>query len=128
MNEPQLILKSIAPQFVVPDVVRTAEYYRDQLGFKILGYFAEPPVYAMVARDGVEIHFGKADGNGVKVNESVRKGLGNDAYIWVSDIDALFDELSGKKVEIIEGPVKRIYESTEVVIRDCNGFQLVFAN
>ncbi len=48
-------------------------------------------------------------------------------YIWVSDINALSEELSGKDVEILEGPVQRIYESTEVVVRDCNGFQLVFA-
>ena len=127
MVETPLQLKSIAPQFVVPDVVKTAEYYRDQLGFTILGYFGDPPVYAMVARDGVEIHFGKANGEHVHVNESVRKGLGTDAYIWVTDINALFKELSGCDVEIIEGPVKRIYESTEVVIRDCDGRQLVFA-
>ena len=118
----------LSPQLVVPDVVTTAEYYRDELGFKILGYFADPPVYAMVERDEVEIHFGKADGGAtVQVNESLRKGLGNDFYIWVSDIDALFEELSGKNVEIVEGPVKRIYESVEVVVKDCNGFQLVFA-
>ena len=118
----------LAPQIVVPDVVSTAEYYRDELGFKILGYFADPPVYAMVERDEVEIHFGKADeGAAVHVNETLRRGLGNDLYIWVSDIDALFDELSAKNVEIVEGPVKRIYESVEVVVKDCNGFQLVFA-
>jgi catechol 2,3-dioxygenase-like lactoylglutathione lyase family enzyme len=120
--------KRLSPQIVVPDVVRTAEYYRDELGFKILGYFADPPVYAMVERDEVEIHFGKADeGAAVQVNENLRRGLGNDLYIWVSDIDALFDELSAKNVEIVEGPVKRIYESVEVVVKDCNGFQLVFA-
>ena len=37
-------LTGIAPQFVVPNVVGTAEYYRDKLGFEILGFFAEPPV------------------------------------------------------------------------------------
>jgi hypothetical protein len=42
--------EDIVPQFVVPDVVRTAEYYRDVLGFTILGYFLDPPVYAMVRR------------------------------------------------------------------------------
>ena len=120
-------LKSIVPQFVVPDVVRTAEFYRDQLGFKILGYFAEPPVYSMVARDNVEIHFGKADDRTVQLNESLRPGQGNDAYIWVTDVHAIFEELSNKDIEILEGPVKRIYESTEVVIRDCDGHQLVFA-
>ena len=120
--------KRLAPQIVVPDVVATAEYYRDKLGFKILGYFADPPVYAMVERDEVEIHFGKADeGSTVQVNETLRKGVGNDLYIWVSDIDAMFEELSARNVEIVEGPVKRIYESIEIVIRDCNGFQLVFA-
>jgi len=120
--------KRLAPQIVVPDVVRTAEYYRDELGFKILNYFADPPVYAMVERDDVEIHFGKADeGSTVQVNEALRKGLGNDLYIWVSDIDAMFEELSAKNVEIVEGPVKRVYESVEVVVKDCNGFQLVFA-
>lgn len=121
-------LKSVAPQFVVTDVVRTAEYYRDQLGFTILGYFAEPPVYAMVARDGVELHFGKGDAGAIVPNERLRKGLGNDVYIWVTDIHALYEELSDKDVEILEGPVKRVYESTEVVVRDCNGYQLVFAD
>jgi catechol 2,3-dioxygenase-like lactoylglutathione lyase family enzyme len=35
----------------VPDVVATAEFYRDKLGFELLGYFLDPPVYAMVRRD-----------------------------------------------------------------------------
>jgi catechol 2,3-dioxygenase-like lactoylglutathione lyase family enzyme len=46
--------RMISPQFVVPDVVAAAEYYRDILGFRILGYFLDPPVYAIVARDSVE--------------------------------------------------------------------------
>ena len=120
------ILKSVAPQLVVPDVVATAEYYRDVLGFKILGYWAEPPVYSMVARDGVEIHFGKAEAVGAS-NATVRSGS-FDLYIWVSDVEAIFQELTVSGADILEGPVKRVYESTEVVVRDLNGFHLVFAN
>ena len=120
--------KRIAPQYVVPDVVQTAEFYRDKLGFKILGYFADPPVYAMVARDAAEIHFGKLDeGASVQVNETLRGGIGNDLYVWVSDINELHRELQDRGVEILEGPVRRIYNSIEVVIKDCNGFQIVFA-
>ena len=33
----QAKLKMVLPQFIVPDVVAAAEYYRDLLGFKILG-------------------------------------------------------------------------------------------
>jgi hypothetical protein len=120
-------LKQVAPSFVVADVVKTAEYYRDELGFNILGYFLDPPVFAMVARDGVEFHFGKGDeGKEVQVNESVRKGLGTDAYIFVDDVQALYEELREKNVEIVEGPVRRVYDCIELTVRDCNGFQLVF--
>jgi len=80
----------------------------------------------MVQRDGVEIHFGKADASGTS-NSEVRKGS-FDVYIWVSDINAIFEELTVAGANILEGPVKRIYESTEVVVRDCNGFILVFAD
>ena len=119
--------KRIATQFVVEDVVATAEYYRDVLGFEILGYFADPPIYAMVARDGVEMHFGKADSEPQSSSVELRR-VGFDAYIWVNDIQGLFDELSAAGANIIEGPVQRVYGSNEVVIRDCNGFQLVFGD
>ena len=116
----------LAPQFVVADVQKTAEYYRDKLGFEILGYFKEPPVYAMVRRGNAEIHFGKSDSEKVQMNENVRRGLGTDAYIFVNDITALERELVDNGVDIIEGPVKRIYNCVEITVKDCNGFQLVF--
>jgi catechol 2,3-dioxygenase-like lactoylglutathione lyase family enzyme len=119
-------LKSVAPQLVVSDVVATAEYYREILGFRVLGYWADPPVYSMVARDGVEIHFGKAEEAGTS-NAAVRSGS-FDLYIWVSDVQAIFEELTERGADILEGPVKRVYESTEVVVRDINGFTLVFAD
>ena len=120
------VLTGIAPQFVVPDVVKTAEFYRDKLGFELLGFFADPPVYAMVRRGSAEIHFGKADRDLIQVNETVRKGLGSDAYVFVSDVNALYEEFVGRGVEITEGPIKRIYNCTEITVKDCNGFQLVF--
>jgi catechol 2,3-dioxygenase-like lactoylglutathione lyase family enzyme len=127
MNRP-VEFKRIATQFIVDDVVRTAEYYRDVLGFDLLGYFADPPVFAMVSRGAAEMHFGKADGSAQTSNRLLRRGLGCDAYIWVDDISKLHDELSASGAHIIEGPVKRIYHSTEIVVQDCNGFVIVFGN
>jgi catechol 2,3-dioxygenase-like lactoylglutathione lyase family enzyme len=118
----------MAPQLVVTDVVKTAEFYRDKLGFKILGYFLDPPVYAMLERDNVELHFGKADGDTMQTNEAVRKGLGSDVYIWTNDLEALHKELIANNLEIVEGPVKRVYGTTEITIRDCNGFTIVFGD
>lgn len=120
--------KKIATQFVVEDVVATAEYYQNVLGFNLLGYFADPPVYAMLARDGVEMHFGKADGRSVDESSVKFRRVGFDAYIWVDDIQGLFEELKASGANIIEGPIKRIYESTEIEVEDCNGFKLVFGD
>ena len=61
MSEP-VRFKTIIPHFVVLDVVKTTEYYRDVLGFAILGYFLDPPLFALVKCDDAELHFGKADG------------------------------------------------------------------
>lgn len=70
--------------------------------------------------------FGKTDSNEMKVNESVRRGLGNDAYIIVSDIDLLHREFVERGVNIVEGPVRRVYGRTELIITDCNGFKIAF--
>ena len=119
-------LKTISPQFVVPDVKVAAEYYRDVFGFKILGYFQEPPVYAIVQRDDVAIHFGQADhGHGASPNAGRRAGS-LDAYIWVTDVDALNAELASRGAKIVEGPMKTVYECYEIVVEDRFGFRLTF--
>lgn len=119
-------LHSAAPHFAVADVVKTAEYYRDVLGFELLGYFLDPPVFAMVARDGVEIHIGKQDEGQTAVPNSAFRKIGVDAYIFVTNVADLAEELKSKGADIVEGPVKRIYDRTELIIRDCNGYRIAF--
>ena len=116
----------LSPQFVVPDVIRSAEYYRDKYGFKIDGYFMDPPIYALVSRGGASIHFGKSDDGTVKTNDLVRKHSCLDAYILISDVISLHDELKRRGANIIEGPVERIYGRTEITVQDDDGFYLVF--
>lgn len=69
--------QGIAPHFVVPDVANAAEYYRDEFGFEILGYFAEPPVFAMVRRDKIIIQFGKLNPGAVSAPNSQRRAFGS---------------------------------------------------
>src|SRR5262249_53082919 len=107
-------------------VVRSAEYYRDVFGFEILGYFLDPPVFAIVRRDGSEIHFGKSDKGEVNLNNTVRRGLGTDAYIFISDVLSLHDELQQRGANIVEGPVERPYDRTEITVLDEDGYQIVF--
>ena len=131
MAEPQIKAKakckSICPHFVVPDVVSSAEYYRDVLGFKILSYFLDPPVFAVVARDDVVIHFGKSDNGALPSPNATRRSIGVDAYIWVNDLDALYAELQGRGARILEPPAMRVYKCYELLVEDNCGFRLCFS-
>ena len=127
-GKPAVRLTMVSPEFIVPDVVAAAEYYQDVLGFRILSYFLDPPVFSIVARDAVEIHFGKADhGAPPSPNVLPRRGLGLDAYIWVNDLDRLHAELQGRDAKIIEAPLVRVYQCYEMVVEDNFGFRLCFA-
>ena len=131
MAEPQIKAaakcKSICPHFVVPDVVASAEYYRHFLGFKILSYFLDPPVFAVVARDNVVIHFGKSDNGALPSPNVGRRGIAVDAYIWVDDLDALYAELQGRGAKLLEPPTARVYKCYELVVEDNCGFRLCFS-
>lgn len=118
-------LKGIAPQFVVADVVRAAEHYRDALGFTIADYFGDPPVFAIVSRDGVEIHLGKGDTRSIVPNRTVRRD-GLDAYIWVENLDTLAYELQARGAKILEGPVSRSYGMRELIVEDDQHYRLAF--
>ena len=100
----------ISPQFVVPDVVVAAEYYRRVLGFRILGYFLDPPVFAIVARDSVEIQFGRAAGETPPSPNWTRRQGSLDAYIWVNDLHRLHTELKACGAKIIEAPELTVYK------------------
>jgi catechol 2,3-dioxygenase-like lactoylglutathione lyase family enzyme len=119
-------LKTISPQFVVPDVVSAAEYYRNILGFQILGYFHEPPVYSIVRRDTVEIHLGKADAVSNAAPHARYRQDSTDVYIWVDDVDARFEELKSRGAKIVEPPTVRKCHCYEMVAEDKFGFRLAF--
>ena len=120
------------PQFAVPDLVRTAEYYRDVLGFQIAGYWDgesvshvpdAPPVFAIVWRDQIQLFFNRADERDVHTD---RANDAPDAYLRVIGIDALADELRASGADILDGPEDRVYGQRELVVRDCNELILCF--
>ena len=82
------MIRQIAPQFFTLDIPGTLAYYTDKLGFKCLGTWQDPPVYAIVARDQHKIHFRCAappTGNPDKYSDELL-----DAYLLIEDADALY--------------------------------------
>jgi len=118
------MIRRIAPQFFTSNIPRTLTYYEDKLGFKCLGKWQDPPVYAIVARDQQAIHFRCAEPPTASPNKYSDELL--DAYVFIEDADALYAEYATRGVEFTRGLANMPWNSREFVVKDCDGRLLAF--
>jgi uncharacterized glyoxalase superfamily protein PhnB len=118
------MIRRIAPQFFTSNILRTLTYYEDKLGFKCLGKWQDPPVYAIVARDQQAIHFRCAEPPTTNPNKYSDELL--DAYVFIEDADALYAEYATQGVEFTRGLANMPWNSREFVVKDCDGRLLAF--
>jgi uncharacterized glyoxalase superfamily protein PhnB len=114
--------------FLVDDVLRTAEYYRDVLGFEIEFVYGDPPFFGSVSRDDAVINFSLSEPPGRR-NSVASAGPGNgvDATIVVTDVDEICEELQGRGANIIKAPESMDYGMREGHIEDMNGYRLALS-
>jgi len=118
------MIRQIAPQFFTMDLPATLAYYSEKLGFECVGVWQDPPVYAIVMRDGQRIHFRCATQpiqSAAKYDDELL-----DAYVFVDDADALHAEYAARAVEFTRGLANTPWRSREFVVKDCDGRLLAF--
>jgi len=118
------MIRRIAPQFFTTDIPGTLAYYEGKLGFKCLGTWQEPPVYAIAARDEQAIHFRCAEPPTANPDKYSDELL--DAYIAIEDVDALYAEYAARGVEFTRELGNTPWQSREFVVKDCDGRLLAF--
>jgi len=121
---------NVAPFFVVDDVVATANYYRDKLGFRYERFWGEPPCFCMVWRNGITIMLSQFEQSGLmRPNHTVDPEKSAwDAYIWIDDADALNAEFKASGVKIARDICDQPYGCRDFDIEDCNGYRLCFGH
>jgi predicted enzyme related to lactoylglutathione lyase len=119
---------SVAPCFIVDDVVSTANFYRDKLGFSYSRFWNDPPSFCMVSRSGAIIMLTQHDQVGaMRPNRLVDpEGATWDAYLWIDDADGLHAELKSKGVKITRDLCTQPYGCRDFDVEDCNGYRLCF--
>ncbi len=121
---------SVAPYFLVDDVVATAGFYREKLGFEYERFWGDPPTFCMVRRHGVVIMLAQTETPGVvrpnRVADPERDAL--DAYLWVEDADALRAELAERGVLPARELCDQPYGMRDFEVDDCNGYRLCFGH
>jgi uncharacterized glyoxalase superfamily protein PhnB len=120
-------LYGIAPYLIVDDIFKSAEFYRDKLGFDYNRIWGEPPQFVIVHRDGVHIMLKciSSPGN-IRPNYHVNPDACWDAYIWVKDADALYDELRSRGVKITREIEDAPYGCRDFDVEDNSGYILCF--
>lgn len=126
-QNPDKQILGTAPCFFVKDIQRSVAYYRDVLGFATNRIWGEPPCFAMPQRDGFTIMLSQAeDPLIVRPNGSLDAW---DAYVWVLDADALFEEFTSKGVLVGCPPQDQLYYGNrEFTVKDPDGYVLAFAH
>ncbi|HSR51658.1 MAG TPA: VOC family protein [Acidobacteriota bacterium] len=118
------------PTLIVPDVTAAAEYYRDCLGFEILGIWGSG--YSIVERGGVILHFAGMDEEHrqsapvVPNQKFTDRWAMWDIYVHTDAVEALYQELKAKGAEVPQEPYDANHGNREFHILDLNGYRLAF--
>jgi len=122
---PQTVrLTGIAPQFLVDDLAAAVAYYRDRLGFGV--DFCYYSFYAGVSRDGFAIHL-KCAPKTVSDRVHRRQHEHLDAYIGVSGVAALEEELRSRGARITKSLEARPWSCLDFYVEDPDGYILCFS-
>jgi len=120
MTSPAVVsLRDAATLFVVQDVLRSVEHYRDVLGFRVEFTYGEPTFYAGIERDNVAIHLQAA-------SETKRQPGHGAINVFVTDVDPLYQELKARGARTTEEPADRPYGMRDFDIVDLDGNLLCF--
>jgi predicted enzyme related to lactoylglutathione lyase len=119
-------LLRLAPVLLVDDVAASARHFRDRLGFTIDRL---DPDLAVVSRGPAALLLRGDPEAGESLVRANRETLGApcwDVYIWVDDLDRLYDELKGRGASISRPPEDAGQGLRQLEVIDSNGYTLCF--
>lgn len=119
--------KSFTPNLIVSDIDRSAEFYREGLGFTTVTTVPDqaPFAFVMLERDGLKLFLNSkasAEGEGYAV-EVGRAGVA--LYIMVEGIGILWKQLQAR-VPIAMPLHTQFYGTTEFAVVDPDGYYITF--
>jgi uncharacterized glyoxalase superfamily protein PhnB len=118
MEANDMTMQNVAPLLPANNVAEAMAWYRDVLGFGD-AWMYEHQDYAIVNRDGVEIHLFK-----MKIDPKKSDFM---VYIRVKDIESLYEEYKAKNLIHPNAPLQvKPWGQKEFAISDLNGALLTF--
>jgi catechol 2,3-dioxygenase-like lactoylglutathione lyase family enzyme len=108
-----------ATVFVVADIARSIQHYRDVLGFSVSFEYGAPTFYACLCRDEVALHL-------LAARQTKRLPGNGGICVFVKDVDAVHAELAARGANVIKPPQDYDYGMRDFDILDPDGNHLTF--
>jgi len=112
-------LSHCAPVLPVDNLKETVAYYQEAFGFDVSFMWGEPAHYAVLKRDDVGVHLTEREDTSKKIPPCT-------VYVFVNDVDALYEEFKGKGIDMFSPPETQDYGMREFEVSDPNGHFLIF--
>jgi uncharacterized glyoxalase superfamily protein PhnB len=108
------------------DVSAAMSFWTERLGFTVTGTWGEPVGFAILKRDGAFVMLGQAKpGADIVPYWKQRDALWN-AYFWVDDARAMFEEIKGRGARIDYELCTQPYGVLEFGVQDLDGHDIAF--
>jgi len=117
---------SHATVLLVHDVQIAGDYYEHKLGFEVTYYDLHPDHYAYASREHVHFHFAHFEGAPPRPNVLDVPPDMFDVYIYVNDVEQLYEEFTERGAEIVQKPHDQAWNHREIRVRDPHGYILAF--
>ncbi len=119
-NPTKELFSHAATVLAVKDVETSLAFYRDQLGFEATFTWEEPASYAVLKRgEGVSIHLTSSP-------NPPSQGDHTAMYIFVYDVEALYQEYVGRGVDMDTPLGERDYGMKDFDLLDPDGYRICF--
>ncbi|MCP1185929.1 VOC family protein [Paenibacillus sp. 1781tsa1] len=122
MNHLLLMSHSVFPTL---DMKRTAQFYEEKIGFRVVEYLDAAEPHICLYRDLTEIILTQSNGQKVIPNRELY-GYGYDAYFITKNQEELQQELINADVKIVRALNHTDYNNKEFVIEDIDGRWIAF--
>lgn len=115
-----------APILLVKDVVASANYYRDKVGFSYKRFWGNPPDFCILNRDGFGLMLSQVgDPIHIQPHYKVVQNMWN-IYFWVEDAARIYKEMKEAGAFIDYHLGEKDYGCLEFGIQDLDGYDIAF--
>ena len=118
-------ITAAATILLVKNVVDSASWYRDKLGFSLVDYYGDPTGFAIIQRDGHYLMFHTVDEKLIQPNWKIADKTSN-VYFWVKDIETLYADFIERGATIDYTLYTAPWGVKEFGINDPDGYDISF--